>query len=87
MKRVTISISLLFVFTMLYCFQLLSASIHSRNFGGNIGWNDDLGIFGTALREVSIIPNSILLILIFISLIFLLNETINFKNITNKKDK
>lgn len=87
MKTLVINISLLFVFTSLYCFQLLSASIYSQIFIGGTNWNDDLGLFGTALKEVSIIPNSILLILIFISLIFLLNQIIDFKKYYQQKVK
>ncbi|MFC3900224.1 hypothetical protein [Aliicoccus persicus] len=74
-----LGLSILFISVLIYCTHIISASIYSYTLLES-SWNQNLGIFNTALEEISIIPNFIIIIFILIGISLLIINFINNKN-------
>ncbi|GAB3067588.1 hypothetical protein ACFOU0_00690 [Salinicoccus sesuvii] len=70
MKRLLIGIALLTSSTLLYCSNIVAAAVYSET-KHNTSWTTDLGVYKSALREVSIIPMFVIFILMLAGLVII----------------
>ncbi len=75
-KNPNIGLFLILSSAIIYGSALISSSIYSLILGGvdGQGWSSDYGIFGTALREVGIVPIIIAVLLAIIGVVLLVMQ-------------
>jgi len=73
MKNIYVGLTLLLVSAIIYGSTLISASIYSKALA-DTSWDGRYGIFGTALREVGIIPLTIAILFGIIGVILIINS-------------
>lgn len=73
MTRLILGISILFLSTILYSVNLISAAIYSPVLL-ETAWNEEKGIFKTALSEVSTVPMFMILLFAVIGIILVFKE-------------
>lgn len=78
MKRLIIGISILISGILVYSSNLIAAALYSSVLL-DTSWNQNLGIFNTALAEVSLIPTFLAIIFIVIGLIIVIIELLDNK--------
>lgn len=78
MKRLIIGISILISGIIIYSSNLIAAALYSSVLL-DTSWNQNSGIFNSALAEVSKIPTFVVLIFIFIGLFIIIIELIDKK--------
>ena len=78
MKRLIIGISIIFFGIIVYASNLISAALYSSVLL-DTSWNQNLGIFHSALAEVSRIPMFLVIIFIIIGLIIVILELLDQK--------
>ena len=78
MKRLIIGISIIFFGIIVYASNLIAAALYSSVLL-DTSWNQNLGIFNSALAEVSRIPMFLVIIFIIIGLIIVILELLDQK--------
>lgn len=78
MKRLVIGISIIFFVIIVYASNLIAAALYSSVLL-DTSWNQNLGIFNSALAEVSRIPMFLVIIFIIIGLIIVILELLDQK--------
>lgn len=73
MKNTNIGLVLLLSSAIIYGSTLISASVYSLILGGvnGQGWNTEYGVFGTAVREIGILPIIIAVLLAITGIVLL----------------
>lgn len=78
MKRLVIGISIIFFGIIVYGSNLIAAALYSSVLL-DTSWNQNLGIFNTALAEVSKIPMFLVIIFIILGFLIVIMELLDNK--------